>query len=230
MAEFNGFQPGKPESMMIPQGFSSELLPQIDDLGELKLMLFCFRALSQREGKQIYLRLADFQNDAQLMAGLAVINPDDAGAVLAASLAKTVQRGALLAADVTLEGKTMTLYFINTARGRQAVEQIKLGNWQPGLSQPIEILPERPNVFALYEANIGPLTGIIMEKLKDALEEYGEAWIIEATAIAVESNKRSWRYIDAILKRWQEEGKHNAPHQENPEPDNFTKYADIINT
>jgi DnaD/phage-associated family protein len=65
----------------------------------------------------------------------------------------------------------------------------------------------RPNIFRLYENNIGPLTPMIAEILQDAENTYPPAWIEEAIRIAVENNKRNWRYVEAILRRWQEGGR-----------------------
>ena len=36
---------------------------------------------------------------------------------------------------------------------------------------------DRPNIFALYEQNIGLLTPLIAEDLKDAINHYPEEWI-----------------------------------------------------
>lgn len=63
------------------------------------------------------------------------------------------------------------------------------------------------NLFTHYESNIGPLTPIIADILKDAEKEYPEAWIIEALSLAVTNNKRNWRYCETILKRWKAGGK-----------------------
>ena len=43
--------------------------------------------------------------------------------------------------------------------------------------------------------------------LLDAEQDYPETWINDAIDIAVEQNKRSWAYCEAILKRWQTDGK-----------------------
>ena len=67
---------------------------------------------------------------------------------------------------------------------------------------------ERPNVFRLYEENIGPLTPLIADALKDAETLYSEAWIADTIELAVKNNKRSWKYCEAILKRWKAEGRH----------------------
>lgn len=98
------------------------------------------------------------------------------------------------------------LYFVNSERGRLAVERIRSGAWQPQ-DDDVEILPERPNIYALYEANIGPLVPLIAEELKDAESEFPEGWIQEAIQLAVEKNIRRWSYIRGVLKSWKKEGR-----------------------
>jgi len=66
---------------------------------------------------------------------------------------------------------------------------------------------ERPNIFTLYEQNIGPLTAILSEDLMEAERTYPASWIEEAFHAAVSRNKRNWSYIHAILERWHTEGK-----------------------
>ena len=66
---------------------------------------------------------------------------------------------------------------------------------------------ERPNIFVLYEQNIGQVTPMIVDELRDAEKTWPVAWIEEAIELAVTSNVRKWRYIVGILKRWQQEGK-----------------------
>src|SRR5436309_11568294 len=71
MRRFAGFPAGKSGSVYVPSRFFSELLPMIDDLAELKLTIYCFWALQQREGKYRYVRLRDMLEDRILMDGLA---------------------------------------------------------------------------------------------------------------------------------------------------------------
>jgi DnaD/phage-associated family protein len=65
---------------------------------------------------------------------------------------------------------------------------------------------EKPNIFRLYESNIGPLTPLLADELRDAEKEYPSPWVEYAFAEAVTNNKRNWRYISAILKRIKVEG------------------------
>lgn len=207
MKKFKGFSPGKPKTIPVMVQFFTDVLPLIDDLAELKVLLFCLRALHQKEGVYRFLRRRDFRNDAALMNGLTLIDADS-DAVLDRGLLKSVERGTLLCAEVLLDKGPETLYFLNTARGRTAVDQIRAGKWRPARdSLGIEILPERPNIYRLYEANVGLLTPLIADALKEAENDYPALWIEDAIKLSVEQNKRSWSYIRAILERWRREGR-----------------------
>ncbi|MEO1166196.1 MAG: DnaD domain protein, partial [Chloroflexota bacterium] len=59
---------------------------------------------------------------------------------------------------------------------------------------------------------------IIADHLKEAEDDFSYEWIVDAITLAIENNARSWRYIRAILDRWQQEGrteheKSQRPHQ-----------------
>ncbi len=209
MHKFNGFKNGEERKVWLPEGFFSDLLPLVDDLAELKITLFALWALHQKEGDFRYLRRRDFASSSGLMNGLQVIYPEaDTDVVLDLALQQAIEHGILLFAEISQTDSTDTLYFANTPRGREAVEKIQQGGWKPGdLHNPVEVLPTRPTIFQLYEDNIGPLTPMIAERLKDAGTEYPPAWLEEAIQIAVERNARNWRYIRAILERWQTNGK-----------------------
>jgi DnaD/phage-associated family protein len=75
-------------------------------------------------------------------------------------------------------------------------------------THPIHVEIERPNIFVLYEQNIGLLSPMIADELKDAGDQYPQDWIEAAFREAVEQNKRKWSYIRAILRRWEAEGRH----------------------
>ncbi len=67
------------------------------------------------------------------------------------------------------------------------------------------------NIYRLYEENVGPLSPLVAEELRLAEARYPWPWIAAAFREAVEHNKRSWSYIKAILRRWEEEGIDEAP-------------------
>jgi DnaD/phage-associated family protein len=62
------------------------------------------------------------------------------------------------------------------------------------------------NIFTLYEENIGLLTPLVGDDLKEAEEIYPFPWIEAAFREAARLNKRSWKYVETILRRWQDQG------------------------
>jgi DNA replication protein len=198
MKTFSGFPPGKMRSVTLPEPVFSDLVPLIDDLTELKLTLHMLWRLEQQQGKVRYLRRADLAADQTLLAGLG----GSPAKALDAALARAVERGTLLRTH-TIEGEgSEEIYFANTPKGRAAVEAIARGEWPDELES-----AGRPNVFALYEQNISLLTPLIADELREAERTYPAEWIEEAFREAVSLNKRSWKYIRAILERWRIEGK-----------------------
>jgi DnaD/phage-associated family protein len=63
-----------------------------------------------------------------------------------------------------------------------------------------------PNIFTLYEENIGMLTPIIGDEIKGWLEKVPESWVRQAIREAKLSNAHSWRYIEKILLRYEKQG------------------------
>lgn len=184
----------------LPEAFFRELLAVVDDPAELKITLYALWLVEHMQGPARALRAEDFE-PARL--GLEAEQA-------AAGLARAVRRGTLLAAG---EGAG-AFYLLNTPRGRAAAEAHARGEWSgPGPAAPP---PPRPNVFKLYEENVGPLTPMIADALKDAEATYPREWVAEALEIAVKNNVRAWKYIEAILKRWKEKGKHEGKDRSDP--------------
>ncbi|MCW5876756.1 MAG: DnaD domain protein [Anaerolineales bacterium] len=214
-ARFPGFPDGKLRFTRIPGPFFSELLPQVDDLNELKVLLYAFWKLERMESEPRYLQPADFSEDDVFMKG---VGGEDA---LQDGLARAVTRGALLQVELELDGEPRRFYFLNSPRGREAVAAIRDSAWKPSGDRrhPIELAQERGNLFTLYEKHIGPITPMLADILKDAEKDYPHDWLEEAIRIAVQNNARSWSYVDAILRRWQEGGRHERRTQGDSEKD-----------
>jgi DNA replication protein len=206
MKTFSGFPAGKVRSVGTPEPVFTELLPIIDDLAELKLSLHVIWRLGQQQGKLRYLSHADLAADRVLLSGLG----DSPAEALEAALTRAVERGTLLRVSSDDE----EIYFANTEKGRAAVEAISHGEWPDDLES-----AGRPNVFALYEQNIGMLTPLIAEELREAELDYPAEWIEEAFREAASLNKRSWKYIRAILERWRAEGKGDEESRRSALPD-----------
>ena len=198
---FNGFPPGKTSTTRIPSLFFKELLPQIDDLDELKVTLYAMWQMNQKEGESRYIRIVDFFGDPIFMKGMGATEAAQTSAVLA-GLERAVNRGTLLKTSVPEGEGLLEFYFFNSPRGQAAVQSVTDGSWRPSDGDlPANTLnQEQPNIFRLYEENIGPLTPLIADTLRDAESEYPEDWIRQAVEIAVQNNVRKWNYIEAILR------------------------------
>ncbi|MBM3129500.1 MAG: DnaD domain protein [Chloroflexi bacterium] len=201
MKIFSGFPSGKLDVTPLPNLFFSELVPAIDDLAELKVTLHVFWLLAH--GKTPYVRACDLSADRALARSLTARDAAPE-AELERALARAVERGTLL----HWRAGDDALYFPNTERGRRAFEKIERESLprDPIAPEPATTI-ERPNIFALYEQNIGLLTPLLAEELKEAEREYPSEWIAEAIQIAVEQNKRSWSYARKILARWKTDGR-----------------------
>jgi len=82
-------------------------------------------------------------------------------------------------------------------------------------------------ISAIYEANIGVLTPIVVERLKDIAGEYKVEWFEEAVKEACQNNARKLSYITAILERWKVDGfkvkKTHKQGEKKSDPDKFIK-------
>ena len=143
------------------------------------------------------------------MEGIEGSNPAEA---LDSALESAVKRGVLLHLALEKEGESEKLYFVNNENSRRDIAKLQSGELSLGaLPQPPPyVKEERPNIFALYEQNIGLLSPMIAEELKEAEKLYPASWIEEAFREAVSLNKRNWRYIARILERWSSEGKESG--------------------
>ncbi|MEJ2707701.1 MAG: DnaD domain protein [Anaerolineales bacterium] len=205
MIKFSGFPEGKVPLTPVPDDFFRKLLPQIDHLGELKLSVYVFWRLDRMQGMFRYLQRNDLLADEIFMQGMGK-NSEQAEQNLDEALERAVRRGTLLRAS--LDGNIY--YFLNSPKGRAGYQALQQGEWDPAseAERGRYMLEEKPNIFKLYEENIGPLTPMIAETLRDTEASFPAAWIEQALQIAVENNVRNWHYVNAILDRWQREGRH----------------------
>lgn len=229
MIKFKGFSEGEQHPIPIPGVFFTDLLTEMDDLDELRVTLFAFWNFNGQVTEPRYLSFSNLTRDERL-AKCFGSTEKERNSRLTEALDKACKRGILIAAG--LEGETY--YFLNSERGQAACEGLKTGLWRPGDEQngSLPLLPQRPNIYALYEQNIGPLTPILAETLQDAENNYPVDWIEEAIRIAVVKNVRTWRYVEAILKSWKEKGRDGTDRksaEENRKRDSEGKYADFIN-
>ena len=197
MSKFKGFTDSETFTQL-PDGFFHQLLKDIDDAAELKVTLYSLWRVAHMDGSFRALSKMDFDVKELGLSAEAI----------KLGLEKAVKRGSLL----KVQKEAAVFFLLNSPRGRAGVQAIESGKWNPQSATSAPPM-ERPNVFRLYEENIGPLTPLIADALKDAEELYYPEWVAEAIELAVKNNKRSWKYCEAILKRWKEEGRHGQKDQ-----------------
>ena len=111
-----------------------------------------------------------------------------------------------LPAGAIVDSARLELYLLATPYNRRAAPRLAGADLSLEEPLPPAAPAEPPNIFALYEENIGAITPLIADDLKDAEERYPPQWIEAAFREAVSLNKRSWRYVHSILRRWEAEG------------------------
>jgi len=229
MRQINGF-PAKMQFTPLPNFFFSNLLPQISDITELKTTLHILGALYHKRGYPRFITYSELLANKSLMSSFkeATEPPDK---ILKSALKMATERGTILHVVLDRDGTTEDIYLLNTESDRQVVTKIQNGELSlSGLKakgQTYTELEELPDIFTLYEQNIGMLTPMIAEELREAEKLYPLSWIKDAIKEAVALNKRSWRYIAAILERWSAEGRSDGTYRRDSakktDPDKYIK-------
>ena len=228
MKQFTGF-PAKMQFTPLPNFFFSTLLPQISDITELKTTLHLFWVLYRKRGYPRFITYTELLANTSLMSSLrGTAKPADE--VLRNALEMATKRGTILHIVLDRDGMPQDIYFLNTDYDRKIVAKIQNGELSlTGLKaeeQTYVDTEEQPDIFTLYEQNIGMLTPMIAEELREAEKFYPVTWIRDAIKEAVALNKRNWRYIAAILERWSAEGKGDGTYKRDfkkTSPDKYIK-------
>jgi DNA replication protein len=235
MKQFKGF-PAKTQFTAVPNSFFSALLPQISDIAELKTTLHIFRALYQKRGYPRFTTYRELLGDKSLMDSLkGEARPPDE--VLRQALKMAAKRGTILHLALDRDGTPEDIYFLNTESDKQTMTKIQNGELElSGLKAKEPALidtEERPNIYTLYEQNIGMLDPMVADELREAEKLYPESWIRDAIKEAVKQNIHKWSYISAILERWSAEGRGDGTYRgdsKKTDPDKYIKgrYGHIV--
>ncbi len=217
----------------VPNPLLASLLEEIDSLAELKVVLRVIHALHRQRKVPSSITRDELYSDRTVAAMLGA-SGDELEAVVDAALEAASERGVLLiqatpdnsgssgSSDVGLAGERI---YLNTEPVRRALVRhgIDLAASIPeGPGRPVkhansgrqrETWPDTdaalPKLSAItfYEQNIAPITPLVAENIRTALEQHPEDEVLLAIRTAAEANVRSWKYIAAILRRWAIEGR-----------------------
>lgn len=191
------------DAISLPVSFFTATMPKIRDMTELKAVLYAAYIVL---GKH-----SDARPDAvgvtrkELKAEIRRLSPESADEALERALASAVEHGTLMCKALDVDGVLEEVYFLGPS--------LCVGHRRTDA-----------NIFTLYEQNIGIITPMIAEELKEAERIYPPTWVEEAFKEAVKLNKRSWKYIARILERWASEGKDSGEHKGNAQEGSRDKY------
>jgi DNA replication protein len=208
---FNGFHENIEDFTGIPEEFFREILPKLNDINELKVCLYILWKAYMVGDFGTPFSTQSLMLDEILINGL-IIGEENPKDLVDSILEKSTKDKILLKKNRASSDQVDTFY-INCLSGKAALSKKSNGNAfaHTTLDQ------IQPNIFQLYQENIGPLTPIIADALKNAEDIYSVAWIKEAIQIAVQNNVRRWRYVESILDRWQKEGRDGTDREHDQE-------------
>jgi DnaD/phage-associated family protein len=215
--KFEGFPGGKDPLVPLPETFFTQLLPQFNDLNQIRLLLYLFWHMAQQEANIRFFLVEALSSDPTLIE---MMGSNDQ---LETTIEELAQRGILLKNEV--QDDDQTYYFINSPQGRAAFEALQQGTFDQHITPSSHLLGQNTklNIYKLYEENIGTITPMMAEILKEDEATYPLSWIEEAIRMAVARNARNWKYIQAILGRWQKEGRGHEQNRRNDsqDPDSY---------
>ena len=225
--KFSGFPRGT-QYTQAPSPLFGPLLEDIEDLRELKCTL---RAIWRiRDNIRVH-KGRRYVSGGELTTDIVLVKGVGTPAAIRSAMEHATERGTFIARTVDSDGEKQKVYFLNDEAGRKAAVTLAPVSDE---EEPIaavegdETEASKPNIFKLYEENVGLLTPLIADQLKDAEETYPWSWIQQAFTIAVNGNKRNWRYIEATLRRWASEGKDDGESrrhtEETSDKDEFLEY------
>jgi len=184
----------KTDFISLPDSFFTQAMPKIQDLAELKVVLYVAYLILRKQERPYFVTCKELLSH-ELMATMGE-------ETLRQALDSAVEHGTLLHSTVNINGVPEDVYSLTDDSCQ----------------------PSAINIFALYEQNIGIITPMIAEELKEADKLYPPQWIEEAFKEAVTLNKRSWKYIARILERWASEGKDSGEYRRDIKKDGPDKY------
>jgi DNA replication protein len=181
----------------LSESFFTQAMPKIQNLAELKVVLYVAYLILRKPDHPHFVTYKELKAEScRLSAKL-----DEE--TFRQALDSAVEHGTLLHSTSNINGRLEDFYSLT-------VDSCQ---------------PPTINIFDLYEQNIGIITPMIAEELKDAEKLYPPQWIEEAFKEAVTLNKRSWRYIARILERWASEGKDSGEYKRDIKKDDPDKYV-----
>lgn len=210
---YSSAQPGA--FTAIPGTYVSQVMRLVEDTVELKTSLLLFYLLSASRDYPAYVTAEEFALKCSSLLGL---QRDECSHGIDAA----VERGVFLRAELHLDGADTTVFFANIESDLAAIEELKQRMRRGAGAEP---MPAVQNIFQLYEQNIGIVSPLIADELRDAQRTYPAQWLEEAFREAARARKLNWKYVNRILERWQSEGRDSGTHRPGSGADDRDRYV-----
>ena len=220
-------------STPIPNPLLADLLVEIADPDELRLTLRAVWALHQQKGFPQSVTMSDLAADRTVAAMLGTAG-EDLEIRVSSLLDQAAVRGTLL--KVPGRGGP-DRFFLNTEPVRRALSRQGFGPAEtleasdaeaaPETWQDLEAAAEPSLAVVAYEENIGQITPLVADKIREAIDDYSELAVVDAIRTAAARDTRNWSYIAALLRRPQrEQAEHGEPggHTQEVRSDDFIRW------
>ena len=197
---FKGFKKNV-KYIPIPAPIFDTLLESMSNISELKLMLRIMWLL------QIYNRKPQFITENEIITDKLTSKLIGGSDKVIESLCTLENYGIIKSSKQKSDGIKIIFLNSETIKDRIAKSDLLIETNQ---TDPWEKDNEIPNIYSIYEQNIGMITPHIAELIKESENLYPVEWVEDAIKHASKQNKRSWAYIESILNRWKIEGRDNG--------------------
>lgn len=202
---FDGFLSGAPHTPL-PQALLRDLVPAMSDPAELIVTLYAVEAISRVPRYPRRISRRDLRESRPLIEALGTLcSSRDVDEAFSDGVNTAVERGSLLQGRSVEDGVWTEWIALNDADGRRAMESASM---LPVASPSYGREPVYSSAPEIWQSAFGTsLPPILAEEVKAAESRYGSDWLHDAFAEAASNNARSWRYVQAILERWEQEGR-----------------------
>lgn len=202
---FEGFPSGAPVTPL-PQALLRDLAPGMSDSAELIVTLYAVEAIARQRRYPRRIPLADLRECRPMIEALAGICVDrEVDRSFDDGLTMAIERGSLLVGRSVDNGVCNEWLALNDADGRRALESADMPTASAAVYGREPVHSSSPDIW--QRAFGTPMPPILTEALKAAEVRYGADWLRDAFTEAAANNARSWRYVQAILERWETEGR-----------------------
>lgn len=202
---FEGFSSGAPVTPL-PQAVLRDLAPLMTDPAELIVTLYAVEAISRVRRYPRRMLCQDLRESRSMIEALAsMCGPRDVDEAFADGLDAAVERGSLLRARAVEDGVWNEWIALNDADGRRALGAASM----PQARQSVQGREAAyGSASEIWQSAFGTaMPPILTEEVKAAESRFGIDWLLDAFQEAAANNVRNWRYVQAILERWETSGR-----------------------